>query len=72
MGGSVTPAEDGMTIEGGAQLHGTRIQTHADHRIAMAFTVAGLNASGETTLDDESCVAISYPSFYEDILALTT
>ncbi len=72
MGASITPAEDGMTIEGGPQLHGTRIQTHADHRIAMAFTVAGLNALGETTLDDESCVAISYPSFYEDILLLTT
>ena len=72
MGASITPAEDGMTIEGGPQLHGTRIQTHADHRIAMAFTVAGLNALGETTLDDETCVAISYPSFYEDILSLTT
>lgn len=72
MGAFITPAEDGMTIEGGAQLHGARIHTHADHRIAMAFTVAGLNASGETTLDDESCVAISYPSFYEDILSLTT
>lgn len=72
MGASITPAEDGMTIKGGAGLHGTQIRTYADHRIAMAFTVAGLNASGETTLDDESCVAISYPDFYEDILSLAT
>lgn len=71
MGASVTPADDGMTIEGGRQLHGAHIHTHLDHRIAMAFTIAGLNASGETTLDDKACVCISYPSFYEDILMLT-
>lgn len=70
MGVSITPANDGMTIDGGRQLHSAQIRTHQDHRIAMAFTIAGLNASGETTLDDETCVAISYPSFFEDILAL--
>ncbi len=71
MGGSVTPTQDGMVIEGGKPLHQALIRTHQDHRIAMAFTVAGLNAAGETTLDDRNCTAISYPSFYEDILALT-
>lgn len=70
MGASVTPAEDGMTIAGGRQLHNAHIHTHQDHRIAMAFTVAGLNASGETTLDDETCASISYPSFFKDILSL--
>lgn len=70
MGALVTPADDGMSIEGGKPLHGAQIKTQKDHRIAMAFTIAGLNASGETVLDDESCVAISYPTFYEDILAL--
>lgn len=70
MGALVTPADDGMSIEGGKPLHGAQIKTQKDHRIAMAFTIAGLNASGETVLDDEGCVAISYPTFYEDILAL--
>ncbi len=70
MGALVTPADDGMSIEGGRPLHGAQIKTQKDHRIAMAFTVAGLNASGETLLDDEDCVAISYPTFYEDISAL--
>lgn len=70
MGGSITPSDDGMSIEGGKTLHGAEIRTHHDHRIAMAFTVAGLNASGETMLDDEQCASISYPSFYDDILAL--
>ncbi len=70
MGALATPADDGMSIEGGKTLHGAQIKTQKDHRIAMAFTVAGLNASGETVLDDESCVSISYPTFYKDILAL--
>lgn len=70
MGGSIVPTEDGMIIEGGKPLHGANIHTYQDHRIAMAFTVAGLNASGQTTLDNENCTAISYPSFYNDILCL--
>lgn len=71
MGGNITPTEDGMIIEGGAALHGTQIATHADHRIAMSFCIAGLNADGETTFDDKNVVTISYPSFYEDIEKLT-
>lgn len=67
MGGRITPTEDGMIIEGGAPLHGTRIRTHIDHRIAMSFAIAGLNAEGITTFDDSKVVTISYPSFFEDI-----
>ena len=70
MGANVTPTADGMIIEGGKPLHGTHIQTCHDHRIAMSFCIAGLNADGETTFDDEGCVTISYPSFYEDIQKL--
>lgn len=70
MGGSITATEDGMIIEGGKPLHSANIHTYQDHRIAMAFTVAGLNAAGETTLDDANCVTISYPSFYKDIQQL--
>ena len=71
MGGIVTPTDDGMVIVGGAPLHGTKICTFQDHRIAMAFTIAGFQAAGETTLDDRQCVAISYPSFFEDIKAIS-
>lgn len=67
MGADVVPAEDGMTIHGGRPLQGARIRTYGDHRIAMAFAVAGLNADGVTSFDDENCVTVSYPSFYEDI-----
>lgn len=70
MGADITATEDGMIIHGGKPLHGTQIQTHADHRIAMAFAIAGIMADGETTFDNPSCVAISYPTFYEDLLGL--
>ncbi len=70
MGGKVTPMEDGMIIEGGYPLHGAHIRTFQDHRIAMSFYIAALNADSESTFDDRSCVAVSYPSFYQDIEAL--
>ena len=70
MGGKVTPMEDGMIIEGGYPLHGAHIRTFQDHRIAMSFYIAALNADGESTFDDRSCVVVSYPSFYQDIEAL--
>ena len=60
-----------MIIKGGTPLHGACIQTHLDHRIAMSFAIAGLNADGETTFDDKDVVTISYPSFFEDIEKLT-
>ncbi|MCR5668945.1 MAG: 3-phosphoshikimate 1-carboxyvinyltransferase [Lachnospiraceae bacterium] len=67
MGCHITPTEDGMIIEGNQTLHGTRIQTHLDHRIAMAFAIAGLIAEGETTFDHPECIEISYPTFFETI-----
>ena len=70
MGADITPTADGFVIHGGKPLHGAKIHTYDDHRIAMSFAVAGLAAEGETTLDDESCVRISYPSFFRDLAAL--
>lgn len=70
MGADITPTADGFVIHGGKPLHGAKIHTYDDHRIAMSFAVAGLAAEGETILDDESCVRISYPSFFQDLAAL--
>ncbi len=70
MGGKITPTDDGMIIEGGTPLHSTCIKTHLDHRIAMAFAIAGLNSDGFTTFDDKNVVTISYPTFFEDIKQL--
>jgi len=63
MGASVTETEDGMIIEGGHPLHGARLQCFGDHRIAMAFAIAGLFAEGETVIENVECVATSYPTF---------
>ena len=67
MGADAIPTEDGMIIHGGRPLHGTRILTRSDHRIAMSFAIAGLAADGETTFDDPGCIAISYPTFFETL-----
>ena len=70
MGADIEATDDGMIIHGGKPLHGALIQTHMDHRIAMSFAVAGMNADGETTFSDASCVDISYPGFFQDMLGL--
>lgn len=70
MGADVVPTEDGMIIHGGNPLHGTDINSYLDHRIAMAFSIAGLAAAGTTTIQDSRCVDVSYPEFYESLDAL--
>ena len=70
MGARVTPTEDGMIIEGGHPLSGAEIFCAQDHRIAMTFAVAGLNADGTTCIPESSCVSVSYPSFFKDLSSL--
>ncbi|WAC18521.1 3-phosphoshikimate 1-carboxyvinyltransferase [Luteolibacter sp. SL250] len=70
MGANVTEFEDGMEIEGGAPLHGATIDSFGDHRIAMAFAIAGLFASGETVIRNVECVNTSYPGFAHHLDAI--
>jgi len=71
MGAKIEELEDGMIIHGKTPLKGNvKIKTYNDHRIAMAFTIAGLIAEGPVELDNYECVAISYPSFFEDLKKL--
>ncbi len=67
MGVEVEEFPDGMAITGGKPLKGARMQSFGDHRIAMAFAVAGLFASGETIIEDTACVQTSYPTFFETL-----
>lgn len=67
MGVNVEEFEDGFCIEGKGKLRGAHIDTYNDHRIAMAFTIAGLVADGETIIDNPDCVKVSYPRFYDDL-----
>tara|TARA_Y100000590_G_scaffold460451_2_gene619769 strand:+ start:620 stop:1864 length:1245 start_codon:yes stop_codon:yes gene_type:complete len=64
MGVQIEEFEDGFAIEGPCHLKGTAIKTFGDHRIAMAFSIAGLIAEGETKLDDRDCTAVSFPGFF--------
>jgi 3-phosphoshikimate 1-carboxyvinyltransferase len=67
MGAEVEPTADGWRIPGGQTLHGAEIESHDDHRIAMAFAIAALRAEGDTVIHEAGCVAISYPAFFEDL-----
>lgn len=69
MGADVTELPDGLEIRGGSPLHGATLESHGDHRIAMAFAIAGLFASGETVIKNAACVETSYPGFAEQLAA---
>jgi 3-phosphoshikimate 1-carboxyvinyltransferase len=63
MGAQVIEMSDGLEIHGPAPLRGSRVASFGDHRIAMAFAVAGLFADGETIIQDADCIRSSYPGF---------
>jgi 3-phosphoshikimate 1-carboxyvinyltransferase len=63
MGAQVTEMKDGLQIHGPAPLRGARVASFGDHRIAMAFAIAGLFAEGETIVQDADCIRESYPGF---------
>jgi len=64
MGAEVAEHDDGLSVAGGQTLHGAEIDSGGDHRIAMAFAIAGLRASSAVTIHDADCVAISFPEFF--------
>ena len=70
MGCKVETFEDGMSVFGPTKLVGATIDATGDHRIAMAFAVAGLLADGETTILNAESVATSYPNFEADLRLL--
>ncbi|MBG7607355.1 MAG: 3-phosphoshikimate 1-carboxyvinyltransferase [Verrucomicrobia bacterium] len=70
MGVDVEEFEDGMIVHGCKKLKGAQIESHGDHRIAMAFAIAGLFASGETVIHGADCINTSYPGFAEHLNAI--
>ena len=70
MGAQVAETEDGLEILGGVPLRGARLDSFGDHRIAMAFAIAGLFAEGETTITGTECVNTSYPGFFQTLESL--
>ncbi len=69
MGAQVEERPDGLKVEGrgAGRLNGAEIDPKGDHRIAMAFAVAGLAAEGETVIRGAECAGVSYPTFFEDL-----
>tara|TARA_R110002096_G_scaffold42144_38_gene113891 strand:+ start:5624 stop:7024 length:1401 start_codon:yes stop_codon:yes gene_type:complete len=67
MGVEVQEFFDGMEIQGGAKLQGARLNSFGDHRVGMAFAIAGLYADGETIIEDTDCINTSYPGFQEQL-----
>lgn len=64
MGADIEEFSDGFSVVGPTRLKGCKIQTYHDHRIAMAFTIAGLFCDESIILDDQECISISFPEFF--------
>ncbi len=71
MGAEFTEFEDGLAIPGGQKLHGAVIDSGSDHRIAMAFSIAALRASGDTEIQGAEAAAISFPEFFAQLDSLS-
>jgi len=69
MGAKVEERPDGLKVagRGAGKLRGAEIEPRGDHRIAMAFAVAGLAAEGNTVIRDAECAAVSFPAFYAEL-----
>jgi 3-phosphoshikimate 1-carboxyvinyltransferase len=70
MGLPIKLQDDLMIIEGGGGLTGAECHSRHDHRIAMALAVAGLAATGETSIEEAEAINKSYPDFYKHIESL--
>jgi len=72
LGAHVEVTADGLVVRGlgGGALRGGRIESRGDHRIAMAFAVAGLRAERGVEIDDPECVAVSFPGFFSSLTGL--
>lgn len=70
LGARIEEGPDELRIRGVEQLRGTRLWSYGDHRMAMALTVAGLVARGETIVDRTESIPVSYPSFVGDMSKL--
>jgi 3-phosphoshikimate 1-carboxyvinyltransferase len=65
LGARIEPLPDGFIVEGPVPLHGAVVDSHGDHRLAMALAVAGLIAKGEVVIENAECIDDSFPGFVE-------
>ncbi|MCC7478010.1 3-phosphoshikimate 1-carboxyvinyltransferase [bacterium] len=67
MGGRIEELPDGFVIEGPQKLQGGVVDSHGDHRIAMALAIGALAAAGPTTITGAGAVSVSFPGFWEKL-----
>ncbi|MGD6781293.1 3-phosphoshikimate 1-carboxyvinyltransferase [Sutcliffiella horikoshii] len=70
LGADIEATEDGMVIKGKTSLHGGTLDSYGDHRIGMMGAIASLIAEGETILQNDQAINVSYPSFFEHMESL--
>lgn len=71
LGADIEELEDGMIIKGKSKLNGGKIKTFKDHRIAMAFSTLNLISDEKIKLDNEDCINVSFPGYFDLIKSLT-
>jgi 3-phosphoshikimate 1-carboxyvinyltransferase len=71
IGADAEELPDGFVVRGSDRPYRGRVQTHGDHRIAMAFGVLGALRGNEIEIDDRDCVNVSYPGFWSDLDRVT-
>jgi 3-phosphoshikimate 1-carboxyvinyltransferase len=69
-GAEIKELQDGLHIRGVKELKGAKVDSFGDHRMAMAFAVAGLVAKGQTLVSEAESIPVSYPTFVEDMRKL--
>jgi 3-phosphoshikimate 1-carboxyvinyltransferase len=72
MGVEVEEYPDGLSIEGNVKLRGAALESHGDHRVAMALSIASLIAEGDTAISGVSAVDISFPGFFSLLRSLSS
>jgi 3-phosphoshikimate 1-carboxyvinyltransferase len=71
MGITAKELPDGMVVRGGrGKLKGAKVNSHGDHRVAMALALAGMNAEGQTEIEGAEVAEVTYPTFAEDFVRL--
>ncbi|MCG7343037.1 3-phosphoshikimate 1-carboxyvinyltransferase [Sporosarcina sp. ACRSL] len=70
LGADVEATEDGMIIKGPTVLSGAELKSYGDHRIGMMAAIAALLTDGPVQVEDTSCIAISYPNFFDHLTKL--
>ena len=67
MGADADERPDGFQVRAGRRLTGGKVHAKHDHRLAMAFAIAALGASGPSMIEGADAVAVSYPAFFDDL-----